>query len=334
MEMLKLRVYKDFILQDILPYYSYLKWTRRFCDLPEFELKMPFDLETYNLLTLDTVVYNEFTKEACFVNRRAVYRESNGSYTLHIKGVGVADILDYRVAVIDMTASPEALVKSLINSNFVSPSISARRVPGFALGTMAVSNNTAQTLLYDRHTSVQTILHKLLQELYIGYRVRYDLSSKQYIFDLYEGNAPAHVVFSQDYRNISSQSIYHLGDDYKNVVYVGADDAEKETTVTIVGSAGGLNRRETAISSDTNESDTTTGNNLLKEHQISTSADLTIDTNSQSFTYRNDWDLGDIVRFKDEDTGVNLLKNITEITETYELGRVSLDVTLGDYLRR
>ena len=51
-----------------------------------------------------------------------------------------------------------------------------------------------------------------------------------------------------------------------------------------------------------------------------------------NYTYRKDFDLGDIVTVKKPDWGVEATSRITEVEEIYEHGAASIDLTLGDPL--
>ena len=71
------------------------------------------------------------------------------------------------------------------------------------------------------------------------------------------------------------------------------------------------------------------GNEKLDEYNKVENADFTIDPLS-NLIYEKDFDLGDKVVYKNEDLGFNIENRIVGITESYENGDRTIDVTFGE----
>lgn len=71
------------------------------------------------------------------------------------------------------------------------------------------------------------------------------------------------------------------------------------------------------------------GIEALNENKKVEFADFTIDTLS-NLKYKEDFDLGDRVVYKNENLGFNIENRLIGITESYENGDRKIDVTFGE----
>jgi hypothetical protein len=149
------------------------------------------------------------------------------------------------------------------------------------------------------------------------------------------------VVFSEEFGNIKNATYEYSIKDWRNVAYMTWNDgtADQNTPVgnTTRGATVSFNRKEIIISSSKkvqNEVVSEGTSELNKRpHVESFTAEIINNENTMS-TYKEDWDLGDIVTVQSN----NVLKNnlitidsqITEIEETYDSGEYTISATFGE----
>jgi len=149
------------------------------------------------------------------------------------------------------------------------------------------------------------------------------------------------VVFSEEFGNIKNATYEYSIKDWRNVAYMTWNDgtADQNTPVgnTTRGATISFNRKEIIISSSKkvqNEVVSEGTSELNKRpHVESFTAEIINNENTMS-TYKEDWDLGDIVTVQSN----NVLKNnlitidsqITEIEETYDSGEYTISATFGE----
>lgn len=318
-----LYIYDNFVLQGVIERFTQLRWKRKYNDLNTFELTMPFDKSLFDLIKPDMVLYKQDVQEGCFIKNINIYTDVDSNRRMIITGLGIENILSERTAAITTTNTVSNIIRTVLNTNFINASVTDRNIPEFILGSLEINNNPSETVDYQNKVSCMEIITNLLQPNNIGFRVRMDFNSEEYIFELYEGNYNETIVFTENYGNIVSQDIYFITKDYKNVVYV--DDRA-------IGSGVGINRKETAVNSVKDENATVTGQRVLKNLESKSSVDAQIDMTSKQFIYLEDWDLGDIVTFKDTALNFIIQQNILEINEFYSVGKKQVDVVFGDML--
>ena len=317
-------IYEDFDLCGILPAYTQLRWNRRWNDLSTFELRLPFTVENYDLLTKKRVIYRRDLDEGMEIVNRNVYTDTKGERQIIIRGDGVERILDSRVHLLTTEAQVQTVVESVLNQTIINPTDPDRQIDNFILGNMVVQANTVKVDVQNR-SSVLGIITQIVQPYLIGFKVAYDIEGRQYVFSLRQQLTDNNVIFDKLYKNIVEQDIFELGGGYRNVVYVDS---------TPVGAGVGIERRETAVARIREEQPAVTGARVLEQQKEVLSIDARIDACSPQYEYLKDWDLGDIVTFRDKDTGIELKRNVLEIKEFYETGRKKLDVVFGDYTPR
>jgi hypothetical protein len=325
-----LYVYENFELQGMITQYDYLKWIRRYNDIGEFEIEMPFSQEMFSLLKINNVLYHRQNNEACFILQKNVTTDSFGNEKLLIIGKCISCILKDRIASYDGSSTITSLVTQVMNSNFISASNTNRRIPNMVIGSMDLKNNPVISVKYE-NVDVYTILKEITQQHNIGFKINYDIPNKRYVFELYEGEIKTDVMFSKTFNNVIEQEYYLNTQDHKNTCIV----RDNEGNITIVNDGNkGLARKEVYTTLNTQSTDTATqqGELYLQQFKVSESMDTVIDTNSIQFPYLQDWNLGDVVTTINKKLDVTIQKNIVEIEEFYDTTGLNLAVTFGDYL--
>lgn len=307
--------------------FTSLKWTRKYNDVGELELTIPFTSENMGLLAKGNITYKKDTDEAAFILDRNIFTDAFGNERLIIRGKFLNKILDSRIITYNAQANLQGAVNDMINQNIISASNTKRNIPGLILKNGALGNNPS-VLVDFKNTELLQGVKSLTQQNSIGFRVNYIIASRQYEIELYEGQERTDVVFSKQFNNVLDQEYYQESSSMKNTCLV--DD---NGTVTIVGDNNqGFERKEIYTTVGQNSTPQETGQLFLQNYKETESMDTVIDTNSSQFIYLKDWDLGDIVTCKNLRWGVTIRRNILEIEEFYDTTGKYLTVVFGDYI--
>jgi Siphovirus ReqiPepy6 Gp37-like protein len=154
--------------------------------------------------------------------------------------------------------------------------------------------------------------------------------------------ALAPVVFSEEFGNIKDASYEYSIKEWRNVSYMIWENAEKVLQESPVGNTDhgatiSFNRKEIIIDSskETINEVISEGRSELNKrpHVQSFQAEIINNTNTLS-TYKDDWNLGDIVTIQSRAILKNQLisidAQITAIEETYADGEYSINATFGE----
>ena len=186
----------------------------------------------------------------------------------------------------------------------------------------------------------------------LGFRIRGDYKEKQFVFEVYEGKDHSEnqtgnkrVIFSEVYGNINKATFTTNDQNYKTHAIVFGDGEGTARTVmeaTIDEAATGWERREIMVDARDIKRDGLTeaqykaalvqrGTEKLAEYGIVECLEAVTLPNI-NFTYKTDYDLGDIVTVNKKAWGIKMDKRITEVQEIYENGGLSIVPTFGDPL--
>lgn len=321
-------MYKGFELQGVIEQYTSVQWIRRYNDIGEFEIKIPFTKQMYSLLDIGNIVYHKKIKEACFIEDKTVQVDGYGNDILVISGKNISCILEDRIASYTGTATISTIIKSLLNSNFISPSNTNRKISELTLGNTIILNDTSISIKYE-NVSVFTMVKEITQQYNVGFSIVFDIENQKYIFNLYEGFEKKEVVFSKDFNNVLEQEYYFSVNGYKNTCVL-------DNGTVVNDENKGLARKETytTINADSITTAKEQGNLFLQQYKEMETLDTVIDTNSMQFFYLVDWNLGDIVTTINKKIGVTIQRNIVEIEEFYDESGMNLTVSFGDYWKK
>ena len=149
------------------------------------------------------------------------------------------------------------------------------------------------------------------------------------------------VVFSEEFGNIKNATYEYSIKDWRNVAYMtwnnGTTDTNTPVGNTSKGATVSFNRKEIIISSSKKVQNEviSQGNGELNKrpHVESFNAEIINNENTMS-TYKDDWDLGDIVTVQSskilKDTLITIDSQITEIEETFDSGEYTISATFGE----
>lgn len=317
---MRLEIFNGFELVDMIYEFAGFEAERKYAGAGDFTLTLN-SLEYAGSLKRD---YYVVADGDCFVIEN-IHRFNNekGEIELEVTGRHLNSILDRR-AVASLTVGTgstyEAQIYALVNSTFINPADPDRKIPfmtAAALKGLAAAPTESQTI---KSKNVLEILEEICPAAGLGFRVNFLPESQQMEFEVYQGrDLTGEVFFSEDFGNVADSELYEQGRDHRNVGYLNNDG-----TLTQVGNAAGLPRREFILEGDSTDDVKT----QLAASAVLTSAECAVILTEQ-FVYREDWDLGDTVSFIDNRLGFVVEKPVLEIKETHT-DKMNIDVVFGD----
>lgn len=319
-------------LIGIIDEYKSLIWTRRYYECGDFELYCKATSETLALLRTGNFVARDDDEQICIIEKIQVTTDvENGNYITAF-GRCMKSILDRRIVWYQTTlyAQIETLIQIILDKNLINPSNTDRTIPNFTFENTGTLTDYVEMQM-DGDTIYDVIISVCKQFKY-GFAVA--LKNGVFTLKLYKGKDRSYaqtenpyVVFSTDFDNLTQSTYIFNNADYKNVALVKGEGSGNERGYYTVGSATGLERRETftdAQSISTNngaisESNyyqllSATGNRALSSMKGSENLEGTIIETGQ-YEYKKDYFLGDVVQIKNE-YGVEAQARIIEIIES------------------
>ena len=307
---MKLDIFQGFQLKTMLFDYDSFQFRRMFRGAGSFSLTLNDLAEKENLME-DTILVAR--DDAWIVENVHGYKNVRGEITLELSGRHINAILERRVVeafTVNTTDTIETQLRQLIIDNFISPTMTERKMENFYLAPAKGIQKKATTTYTLEKMSVLEILNKVCGYSGLGYRLNFYPEEQQFVFEILEGrDLSDQVLFSEEYGNVSEAEVYRESENYRNA-------GLKNGVWT--GTAAGLDRREIILGDDEALSDygrliSVDGMVLDTEHVISL----------------EDSDLGETVSCLDNTLGFFVDNPILEIQETYEK-EVTMEVTFGE----
>lgn len=318
-----------------------LIWTRKFFEAGNFEIHAPITPKNLSLFVAGNIVSIKGAKEAGVIES-IEKEESDIKNEITVKGRFLSSYCDRRIirgTVNYENAKIEVVMRELLTRCVHIPLVELGELHGF----------DPRISFQATYRNLQTVLTKIAKFGLIGYRFTPDFDEHKIIFDTMQGTDHSfaqstnnRVVFSEDYNNLSN-AIYKYNDQaLKTLAIVGGQGEGAARVVVEVGSGSGLDLREIFVDArDISPEDLTAAQyrEVLRQRGIDElnanirAESLECETEpSINFTYKKDYDLGDIVTVKKKSWGLYMNQRITEIQEVYEYGGGYVVPTLGDPL--
>lgn len=317
-----------------------LIWTRKFYEPGTFELHAPITDENLELLTAGNIVGKKGSKEAGVIED-IEKEESDIKNEITAKGRFLSSYMDRRLIknTVNFSGKIEVAMRQLYSS--------CTEIPLVTLGDL---NGFSETVDFQATMkNLLTIEEKLSKAGAIGFRFRPDFVNRQIVFETYQGtdrtasqHTNSRVIFSEDYGNLNN-AIYRYNDqNLKTYAIVGGQGEGDERVYYESGGGEGLDLRELFVDARDLSPDGMTTDEykaaLLqraqeKMNEAIVSETLECETEPEvNFTYKEDYDIGDIVTVRKKKWGLYMNQRITEIQEVYEYGGMTVVPTFGDPL--
>ena len=289
-------------------------------------------------------------------------RSSEGQEQIEASGSMLGSWLNQRVInpQIQLNGTCQAVVNRLISRNIGTNATASRKFPQFEMLTQADLGGTSFDYSNEEYKALGDEVRDVCQQGKIGYDLLVCEKTKKYGFYLYDGedltadnasgNAPC--IFSRDFDNVNEQE---YEDDYSNIknhaIVQGApDDSDvKEVVEVDIGGTSGLALKEVYIdaSSISRRAENSSGTQedipvatyramltsqgktdlaqMIEAYSFNSSVNL-----ASNLRYKEDFDLGDRVTCIDRSWGITINSRITEIIQTFEAGKKTIEATFGE----
>lgn len=349
---------KKFQICGIIDDFSSLVWNRKYYECGNFSLQTSINnIEQFKNAVYvyckefeETAILETFDKKDTItgteINRTGRFLESK------LASRAIDNTQYFRNTI------TEDIIRSLVNTfvinagNRTIPNIKLGKRKG--LGKKRTIQMTGGNLL--------TKIYKLCKEDELSIKLWYDFDNNEMVFEVWQGldrrdtqNTNTWAIFSRNFENILEDEYSLDTTKYCNFAYVageieekvGANEEGAEQTIkkrvveTVDRIKEGEERRELYVDArDLQKDEETTeaeykqmlierGIEKLNENNKVEMAEFNIDPLA-NLVYKKDFNLGDKVVYKNDQLGFNVEDRIIGITEAYEDGEKTIDVTFGE----
>lgn len=338
---MEIRIYgRDLCRKGQIENQTSLIWTRKFYEPGEFEIHAPITDENLYLLQEGNIIGKKGSEEAGIIES-IEKEESDIKNEITVMGRFLSSYMDRRLIkrTVNFSGKIETAMRQLYSSVVPIPFVELGSLNGFqerAEFQVTMKN----LLLYE---------NKLARAGAIGVRFRPDFKKHKIIFETYQGKDRTisqrinnRVIFSEDYSNLNNAIYRYNNQNLKTFAIVGGQGEGEARTYYELGGGEGYDLREVFIDANDITPDGLTEKQykaaLLQRAQETlneaiASETLECETDAEiNFTYKEDYDLGDIVTVRKKKWNLYMNQRITEISEVYEYGGLKVVPTFGDPL--
>lgn len=306
----------------IIDIYTSIIWNTKYFECGDFELYLPATAENIRLLQRDNYVLRDNT--AMIIQNIEITTDAeNGNYLL-VSGESLESLLKRRIIWTQTTinSTVENALRTLVNSNAVSPGDMSRIIPGLILGaekgyTDAIKTQFTGNNLYETIVDICTAYG-------LGWKI--SLVNKNFVFELYKGEDKSNfIIFSPEFDNLINTKYQSNMENYANTALIAGEGEGNQRKRQAIGEASGLDRYEIYIDArdistnseepisddEYNELLMQRGIEKLSECEIITAFEGDVETRN---TFEN-WNVGDIVQITNE-YGISAKSRITGLIES------------------
>lgn len=317
-----------------------LIWTRKFYEPGNFELHAPITDENLRLLQPGNIVGKKGSEEAGIIED-IEKEESDIKNEVTAKGRFLSGYMDRRLVkqTVNFEGRIEVAMRQILSGAVAIPLVELGELHGFT-----------ETIRFQATMkNLQSLETKLSKSGAIGYRFTPDFINKRIIFDLYQGKDRTfrqtvnnRVIFSEDYNNLNNALYKYNDQGLRTYAVVGGEGEGSARKYVTIGGGSGLGLRELFVDAKDIQSEGLTtaeyeeallqrGREALNEAVVSESLECETEA-AINFTYKEDYDLGDIVTIRKKKWGLYMNQRITELQEVYQYGSLTVVPTFGDPL--
>lgn len=350
---------KEFQICGIIDDFSSLVWNRKYYECGSFTLKL--GLGYWEQIKNAQYLYCKDFEETGIIDNNLNYETTIQGTEILISGNFLESKLSYRV--INTTQNfknqtTEDIIRSLVSTFCIDAG--ERSIPNLILGVRKGLGKT-RTMQMTGDNLLNKI-YELCKEDELSIHLKYDFENNKIVFEVWQGldrrdtqNENAWAIFSRNFENVLKDNYSINSTKYKNFAYVEGEISEENGTTkrrvntTVNRIKDGEERRELYVDARDLQSEKTDseGNTtkipeteyieMLKERGIEKLnecnkvevSNFNIDPLS-NLEYKKDFNLGDKVVYKNDELSFNIENRIAGITEAYENGNKTIDVTFGE----
>lgn len=344
---------KQFQICGLIDDYSSLIWNRKYYECGNFNLQVA--IQYWEQFKNAKYVYSKDLEETGILETLN-HKTTRQGTEIQRSGKFLESILADRV--INKTQSftnmiTEDIVRSLVNTFAINAG--ARLIPNLVLGERKGLGK--QRTIQITGDNLLTKIYELCKEDELSIHLKYDFDNNKLVFEVWQGldrrdtqDENTWAIFSRNFENIIDDEYSVDETQYRNFAYVaGEDKGNNRIIVEVDRVKEGEDRKELYVDARDIQSETTDdeGNSVtisdteykkmltergiekLNECNKVETSNFNIDIYS-NLEYKKDFDMGDKVIYKNDELGFNVENRLVGITESYENGNKTIDVTFGD----
>lgn len=321
-----------------------------------------------NIVTIHdgTVAYvdsggNEW-RRAAVIKYTHIAKDKQGKEQIEAQGYTLSYWLDKRVISPQLVCNDtcQNIINAQVKRNCGSNASTKRRFERFSIIEQENYGGTKTDYSNEAYISLGVEVKAVAQSGKLGYDILVNEKARTYGFYLYKGidrtvdNAAGlkPCIFSSEFDNVNSRSYEYSSENYKNFIYVIGKASDEETIAPVVTYDGeslkGLLLEEVALESDIDRSYTDDNNQqqtipianykrMLSSQAVTELAGYDANVNFDSsinitsnLQYRRDFNIGDRVTCQEKDWGIRLDARITEVSEVWQKGTHTIEITFGE----
>ena len=338
---MEVRIYgRDLYRKGQIENQTSLIWTRKFYEPGTFELHAPITDENLYLLQKDNIIGKKGSAEAGIIED-IEKEESDIKNEITVKGRFLSSYMDRRLIkkTVNFSGKTEVAMRQLYSGVVPLPLVELGNLNGFP--ESVEFQVTMKNLL--------TYESKLSRAGAIGFRFRPDFRERKIVFETYQGKDRTfnqhennRVIFSESYNNLNNAIYRYNNQNLKTFAIVGGQGEGDSRTYYELGGGEGYDLREIFVDAkDINPDGLTAAqykaallqraqealNDAIASETLESETDAAI-----NFVYKEDYDLGDIVTVRKKKWNLYMNQRITELSEVYEYGGMTVVPTFGDPL--
>lgn len=345
-EILPIVMNQQFEKLAVVDEYTSLIWTTRYYECGDFELCVDVDQKTIELFHEGYYIYREDDENVGVVEKIEIQKTEEYQEILIITGRFLPSIIGRRIIAQQtmVSGTVAACVNTLLTDAIINPSIAARKISNFILGTYSISKKMQAQ--YTGANLLETI-SAICQTYGVGFKVILN-DQNQFVFSLFEGidhsydqSANPYVVFSDEYDNLLSSKYF---EDYHelvtDVLVAGEGEGlDRKTLWVSEANPKGLNRYEAYKDQRNLQSNDGEITEAEYQAQMRESGLESITTITTAFTgtvyfgnvkWKQDVNIGDICVIENKKWGIYINSRLVEVIESVnEAGEYSIVPSFG-----
>lgn len=321
-------------LVGIMESFEYLRWTRRYSQCGSFELKAIATQENAELLKEGNIIWKNDDEEAGIIEHLSLSQTDQEFIT--VSGRFATSFLARRIVwqTEKLSGDISDCVEQLIENNLINPSDVARKISGISFSSPSLDIPISTQISYRNLMDAVTELCEVSE---VGIKTIFTPETGVFTIMLYKGTE-SQAVFSKEYENLTEQVYTVSAADFANTALIGGEGEGAERTFVAITSGSGETRHEIFVDAkDLRAEDFGVdyintlifrGQSKLNEQVIRYSFDTSVNPHG-NLTYKEDFDIGQVVKVISKAWGVSMTTRIAEVEETYDADGQSISVVFG-----
>lgn len=330
----------------IIDDYKSFIWAVRYYASGDFELVVDVNNTNIALFQKDYYIIREDDENVGVIEDIVIQRNKEGNDQIIVSGRFLSGaLLSRRIIAVQTTVNGKisACINQLLTDNIISPTIEARQIDNFVLGSYDI-DQTMQAQFTGKNL-LETISN-ICETYGVGFKLILN-DDNEFVFMLYEGIDHTYdqsenpwVIFSDKYDNLLSSE---YEENYQTVttaaLVAGEGEGLDRKTVWVTDGKTGLERREIYVDQRNIRSNDGEITDEEYEELLSEAGKEKLTTYTAGFTgtvyfdnvkYKEDINVGDLCVIENERWGLYINTRLVEVIESVsETGMYSIVPTFG-----